>query len=147
MRWIDNVFIAAGPVTINTSSIHLTAMQAYAFTKYLGHVRLEINDETGRLEILLLHFYMIQQLAWGAFISHYAFIFKWEYYLHELSIFQQVGLRAGQGHQFCLTPPLKKTQWWNKHFRWEITSIPSKSLSMPIFDNYYNYHTDKSVTS
>ena len=27
-------------------------MQAYAFTKYLGHVKLEINDETGGLEIL-----------------------------------------------------------------------------------------------
>ena len=115
-------------------------MQAYAFTKYLGRVRLEINDETGRLEILLLHFYMIQQLAWGAFPSHYAFIFKWEYYLHELSIFQQVGLRAGQGHQFCLTPPLKKTQWWNKRFRWDIIFIPSKYLSMWHFDNYYNYH-------
>ena len=53
MRWIDNVFIAAGPVTINTSSNYLTAMQAYAFTKYLGHVKLEINDETGWLETLL----------------------------------------------------------------------------------------------
>ena len=68
--------MAEGPLTINTSSIHLTAMQAYAFTKYLGHVRLEVNDETGGLETLLLHFYMIQQLAWGAFLSHDAFIFK-----------------------------------------------------------------------
>ena len=47
--------MAEGPVTMYTSSIHLTAMQAYAFTKYLGHVKLEINDETGGLETLRLH--------------------------------------------------------------------------------------------
>ena len=70
-----------GPLTINTSSIHLTAMQAYAFTKYLGHVKLEINDETGELKTLLFQLkikrgHMIQQLGWGAFLSHYAVVFK-----------------------------------------------------------------------